>query len=313
MVVGTLQSFLQKTVNPETVFQQLDQICGEVQQFIPQDKCDAFVQIYGRYILNAINTANNVVEPAYLCADVLGFCAKSEETPFFTPLLPVMLDNQVRYSVTENDFKKGAVFRYKIFLGEPLCSKPLIPTLSASLSDIIGASVSVDISGQTEMGTLACGAGDNCQVEALEPGINVWYTFEVTIVDTIAPEAPNQFTLTATEFGSSPNIIGEESGWYDEVHPHRHFVPLFPILIAILAMCCCCCACRRRRMHKKQQQQLQHLRELTVDLQAPEQQPQPGYFYYPAQNMVYPYPQQAYIPMVPVSAPPATNENLGHN
>jgi len=306
MVVTSLQNVLQKETNPETIFQQLDKICGAVTQFVPQDKCTSFVHLYGRYIVKAINNANSIIQPTYLCTDILGFCPKSEDGPFYTPLLPVVLEDQsIRYSVVENDFKPNSVFYYKVFLGEPMFSSGAT-VMSATLADILSSSISLEVSGQEN--TLPCFSNASCEVNIFEPGLDVWYYFTVTVTDVSAPQ--NQFSLTVLEFNSP--IIGEGSDWFKHREGHAHFIPIFPFVVAFVALVCCCCCMRRRRAHKKQQQQLQHLRELTVDLQAPEQQQQ-GYFYYPAQNVMYPYPQQAYIPMVSVSAPPATNEAMGTN
>jgi hypothetical protein len=162
---------------------------------------------------------------------------------------------------------------------------------------------------------LDCSEDTFCNMDIQYPPVNQWYYFIVTASEVSEPDT--QFSLSVTKYNLlGGEVDGEPGSFGDDTHTrvHRHFIPIFPLLV-LAAVCCCCCAARRRKQVKKQQEQqiapVQQQHEV-VNLEAfPEQQaPPPGYFYYPPQNMVYV--PQGYMPMHPVSAPPATNENMNN-
>jgi hypothetical protein len=315
LVVGSLQEALKNEVNPDNIFHQMDQICGAVSQFIPQEQCNAFVMIYGRYIMNAIETATSVTNPDYLCRDVLGFCPRPDESETYLPILPTNDDpTQINWNVMETGFG-NQVFYYKVFLPETDVSSGSVTIFNFYLSNIVGANINLFVTDNQEYSNIVdCGEGFVCTFDIQNPAVNQWYYITVTSSGVSRPDT--QFTLAITKTDAM-TIGGDEDVEHGHAHAqvHTHIIPIFPLLLLAAVCCCCCCARRRRQCKKPVEQQIppaqqQHevvQLEAFPEQQVPQQPMAPGYFYYPAQNMMYV--PQAYMPMHPVSAPPATEEN----
>jgi hypothetical protein len=332
-VVSTLQRMLNTTTDYNTIIQNVENnICDAISQFVPEDRCVAFVKVYGSYLLRVISSSSNLT-PNKICVDILQFCpnsAEDQDKPSFVPLLPsISSSNQITWSATETGYSNGAAFYYKVLIPEDDITSQdnlAFAALTVSLDNVEASCVSLRIfQPDTYTDTKTCKDSYTSPTEISSVQKGSWYYFIVTASDLTESQYNTQFTLSITEYNAI--VIGG-----DEPHPatgytesHVHLTGIFlPLLLTLtVALCCCCCCSRSKRQeHIKKQQQKRQLEEQSlvdeqqqhsfVDLQVfpatfdHQQPPVGGYLYYPLPPNVIPY------PYVPVSAPPATNENLNN-
>jgi len=264
------------------------EVCEKIpKEVITLEQCTAFVHLYGPYTVDMVLSKSSPVE---ICGSLKLCDADSAD---YQLIYPVIGSDSVVYKLQQDNVKKAAVYRYRIFLGSPsfLDEETLTVALDESENVDFQLTVSNKSSFTREQGC-AGRAHMSCSVYTTAPGRGVWYY--ITVQNTqMRNNRTSHFILTATV--QNEIAVQITVG----MNQTRAFPVFFPVIIFALCICCLCAA-KRRCQKKKMAAANAESAHVAVDMQeisAPAQGVV-GYYYVAPQtgfpSMQHPYMQ---VPM----------------